>query len=83
MSDAKSPPMPAARCVPHAGRYAIIAEAKFDRQACQRYSKDVKRAWHVDIPRGSFTVIDPEGVVCEDFLSGNDPTTMHCQREAR
>jgi hypothetical protein len=64
--------------LPSNGRYAIFGEAKFDREGCQRYSRDVKRAWHVEIPTGIFTPIAAGGVVCADPLSGVDPTTTHC-----
>ncbi len=68
------------KAIPHEGRYRIIAEAKFNRDSCQRFysGSDIKRAWHVDFVKGIFTPIETQGLICEDILLGNDPSTKHC-----
>jgi hypothetical protein len=62
------------------GRYRITAEVKFNRDACRRFysGREIKRAWRIDYDKGTFTPIDARGLVCEDILIGNEPSTKHC-----
>ena len=73
-------PLSGRKALPHEGRYRIIAEAKFKRDACRRFysGNDIQRAWHVDFVKGTFTPIETQGLICEDILLGNDPSTKHC-----